>query len=118
MVSLDAPAVEALWHSPHLLSGSVHVDSEAGRIRSQAQYKPASTQRPAHDVQVQKPGIELVSHASIHFYSQGNALQIIRLRFQVTSKVMHYFWIYKKISKWLFQINNVSYFFPFIDQQH
>ncbi len=32
--------------------------------------------------------------------------------FQVTSKVTHYFLIYKKISELLFQKSNASYFFP------
>ncbi len=38
--------------------------------------------------------------------------------FQVTSKVTHYFLIYKKISELLFQKSNASYFdLPFIDWQ-
>ncbi len=38
--------------------------------------------------------------------------------FQITSKVMHYFLIYKKISEWLLKKSNASYFvFPFIDWQ-
>ncbi len=43
---------------------------------------------------------------------------VIRLLFQVTSKVTHYFLNKKKISELMFQKNNASYvFFPFIDRQ-
>ncbi len=35
----------------------------------------------------------------------------MRLLFQVTRKVKHYFLIYNEISELLFQISNASYFF-------
>lgn len=59
-VALDAAAIEALRQPTHLLSGSVHVHTEAGQARPQAgeaQHEPPSTQPSAHNVQVQKHSI-------------------------------------------------------------
>ncbi len=55
----------------------------------------------------------------------GNELQVMQVTYSddffqlgLTSKVTHYFLIYKKISELLFQKSNASYFvFPFIDRK-